>query len=319
MKKYWMLVVVLTWGFAPAATRGASLLDSVQLAALRVLRISGGTRGQRTGFGFLPADDRQQTLTRTRLGLDATIAKRHRSAALNSSRSPNIGAATEHQLSIRQAPQRTSTPNCPISSSRTLISTSRGFGGIDFIRLGRQYVGRPGDFLVYYGPVNDNVMSVRSLQGVTVKENLGACASAACVSRRGWSRTPSPNRASAAMDPRKQDEGTNAGDVNLFYALLNSDQQFKQSIFKTEFELGLLPRHRSKLRSLRRRERHRHRGHPRRNSLSPCPGARDVLALSAEFAAFNAGRNRETVYDTNDVAHQHFTTGFPANTGEPPR
>ncbi|MBK9056651.1 MAG: hypothetical protein IPL82_02260 [Elusimicrobia bacterium] len=75
MKKYWMLLVVLTGGIAPTATRGASLLDSFHLRPYGSFEFRGERAANEQDFDSALADDRQQTLTRTRLGLDATIAK----------------------------------------------------------------------------------------------------------------------------------------------------------------------------------------------------------------------------------------------------
>ncbi|MBL0249346.1 MAG: hypothetical protein IPQ26_01600 [Elusimicrobia bacterium] len=297
MKKYWMLLVVLTGGIAPTATRGASLLDSFHLRPYGSFEFRGERAANEQDFDSALADDRQQTLTRTRLGLDATLAKEI-AGRVEFVRAPRIGSALNSNAQFGKPPTDVNAELSNFFITNAYFDIT-GFGGIDLIRLGRQYAGRPGDLLVYYGPVNDNVMSVRSLQGVTVKENLGRV-QAQLVFAKGVEQDSIPQPGIGGDGSTEADEGTNAGDVNLFYALLNSDQQFKQSIFKTELELGLY----------RGIDKNAARSDDanvidiidtRAKFFVPMPWGTDVLALSAEFA-LNAGQNRETLYDINGVA-----------------
>jgi len=289
MKKY----LLMAMGLAGVAGRadGAALLESFDLRPYGSFEYRGERAANEQDFDSALADDRQQTLTRARLGLDASIADGI-SGRVEFVRAPN-GGAINNNTQFGKPPSDINTELSNFFIQNAYFDL-RGFGGIDLIRLGRQYLGRPGDLLVYYGPVNDNALTVRSLQGITVKENLGKV-QAQLVFAKGVEQDTIPQPGVGGDGSTELDEGTNAGDVNLFYALLNTDEQFKQSIMKTEFELGL------------------YRGIDKNSSLSndanvidiidararffiPMPNGLDVLSFSAE-SAFNAGHNRETIYD----------------------
>lgn len=291
MKKIALLVLAAGVGIVPRAECG-SMLESFDLRPYGSFEYRGERAANEQDFASAGADDRQQTLTRARLGLDATIAKGI-AGRVEFVRGPNSGGVTNDNSQFGKPPRDINTELSNFFIQNAFFDLM-DFGGIDLIRLGRQYLGRPGDLLVYYGPINDNAMTVRSLQGIAIKENLGKVQTQ-LVFAKGVEQDTIPQPGVGGDGSTESDEGTNAGDVNVFYALFNTDEQFKQSVVKTEFELGL------------------YRGIDKNSSRSddanvidiidtrakcflPLPNGTDVLSFSAELA-MNAGRNRETIYD----------------------
>lgn len=84
------------------------------------------------------------------------------------------------------------------------------FFHVEKIRLGRQYVQRPGDLLFHVGPVNDDILSIRGIDGLRAWEAIGKFDIDAFTGKF------SENAGVGNLD--------DTGDVNLSYVRFNSDK-----------------------------------------------------------------------------------------------
>lgn len=294
MKKQVWVALGLGLELGLTAARGAAspFWESFNLRPYGSFEYRGERASNEQDFSSAIADDRQQTLTRTRLGFDATLAKGI-TGRMEFVRGPANGGLPNDNSQFGK-PSKTIDNELANFYIQNAYFDLSDFGGIDRIRLGRQYLGRPGDLLVYYAPINDNAMTVRSLQGITVQENIGKVQTQ-LVFAKGVEQDTIPQPGVGGDGSTELDEGINAGDVNLFYGLLNSDQLLNGSVVKAEFELGL------------------YRGIDKNSNRSDDANVVDIIDTRAKFsiplargadtfsfaaeAALNAGRNRETLYD----------------------
>lgn len=244
-----------------------------------------------TDFDLAENDERGNTVDRVRLGLNLRFSDQLR-GGVEFVRAP-FTAGTPNQDAQFGNPPRSANAELSNFFLENAFLEVDDVLGLDSVRVGRQYIGRPGDFIAYYGPLEDNQLQVRSLQGVSVREQIGLV----------WGQfafaTPVdddsiPQAGVAGDGATNKDDFVDGGDVSLTYGFLNSDGLFKKGWGKFELEAGFyqavdqnsgLSRDSNKLQIYDARARF----------YVPVDG-RDVISLSFEWAA-NAGADRGPVFD----------------------
>lgn len=115
-------------------------------------------------------DTRSETLTRVRLGVDVDFSD-DLSGRLELLRSPN-SAGSSAQYGGGDRPTTASSEQDSITIQNAFVSLG-GFLGLDSLVVGRQYVGDTNDLIAYYGPNNDDLLTVNALDSVSAFKRWG--------------------------------------------------------------------------------------------------------------------------------------------------
>ena len=105
-----------------------------------------------------------------------------------------------------------------------------GILNLDNIRLGRQYLGRMNDAIVYVGPVNDDALSVLSADALAVTSKFGPV-NAEFVTSKVQENADVPGTGSDT-------DATDPGDINMSWLRLASDELVPAGDLKFPLELG---------------------------------------------------------------------------------
>jgi hypothetical protein len=132
------------------------------------LEVLGQQAQNETDFRDSRNDHRGNTITRMRLGMNADLAE-DVSGRVEAVRNSDNGNQVQYGDPGR--PTSVTTEESLITFQNAYLDL-RNFLYTDLVRLGRQYGGRQGDLIAYYGPNNDDAMSVTALDALQVKKRI---------------------------------------------------------------------------------------------------------------------------------------------------
>lgn len=101
--------------------------------------------------------------------------------------------------------------------------------GLDKAKIGRQYVGRPGDLIAYFGPFNDDYLFVTSLSSLVLSKKVGPVDVNAVLAKAN-------DDDFVAFDT---DNGDGSGDQNINWITASSDELIKVEGATFPLEIGL--------------------------------------------------------------------------------
>ncbi|MBK6880243.1 MAG: hypothetical protein IPO76_01205 [Elusimicrobia bacterium] len=101
--------------------------------------------------------------------------------------------------------------------------------GLDKAKIGRQYVGRPGDLIAYFGPFNDDYLYVTSLSSLVLSKKVGPVNVNAVLAKAN-------DDDFVAFDT---DDGDGSGDENINWITASSDELIKVEGATFPLEIGL--------------------------------------------------------------------------------
>jgi len=131
-----------------------------------------GQQGQNefdVGTAGVANDHRGTTTTRLRVGLSADLAEGVKGRVEAVRNSQNGGGIVQ----FGDGPSTITTEQNSIAFQNAYVELNSFLKFIDTIRLGRQYLGRPGDLLVAFLPFNDDSMTVSALDGLSLSKKWG--------------------------------------------------------------------------------------------------------------------------------------------------
>jgi hypothetical protein len=178
------------------------------------LEILGNSANNELDYAGKLNDHRGDTITRVRVGLGF----------------PEITEGVSGRVEfIRNGSPNTmyggSNPNgTTLTNEESIIRIQNGYVDIanflktDQFRIGRQYGGRKGDLLVYYGPIDDDALNVSALDSALVRKKVGpvdALFATGKVTENG-----------AVPGNANDTDATVNGDINLTYLILSSSELF---------------------------------------------------------------------------------------------
>ncbi|MGQ0643888.1 MAG: hypothetical protein ACT4O3_00140 [Elusimicrobiota bacterium] len=224
MKKYLAIFVIALVAGAPyARAEMLGLLNDV--TADGALDISGQQANNETDGDGSAHDRRGAVITRLRLGLNAGLADGVRARLEATRNSGATGAANGGTVMYGGALRPTSltTEQGAIVVQNAYIDLE-DFLTTEWFRLGRHYGGRPGDLLVYYGPYQDDSLTIQSLDGLSVGRKFGPVM-ANFVTGKVMEGAPTTVATDAA----------GAGDINVNWLILGSSELFPEVEIPLEF------------------------------------------------------------------------------------
>jgi hypothetical protein len=159
MKKFAVALAVLALAGVQTGWSGVLGLNNIKSdASIEVKGIQANNE-----VDNLPANDRRgETVTRLRLGASADIVD-------NVSGRLELLRATGQ---FGQGPSSAQTEQDKWSFQNAYVRFAELFT-LQNVTLGRQYAGRRGDLLAYFGPINDDALSTRALDGLSAVRMLG--------------------------------------------------------------------------------------------------------------------------------------------------
>lgn len=180
-----------------------------------------------------PANDhRGNTLTRVRIGLNAEVTEGVNARAELVRNPSSAGAQTQYGDSTR--PSSVDSLATGSVFQNAYIETA-DFLSLDKVRLGRQYVGRQGDPIVYFGPVNDDALGVSALDALSVWKKIGKV-NLLGVTGKMFDDDSLPGTGGSV------DTADGAGDTNLSFLIAGSDELLNLGGYKVPLEVGFYRR-----------------------------------------------------------------------------
>jgi hypothetical protein len=201
------------------------------------LEVLGASANNESDFNGKVNDRRGDTITRVRVGMDADVADdvSARVEVVRNSKDNSTSAAPADMTTYGNANRPTSLQNeLDLIRIQNAYVELKDFLYTDSVRLGRQYGGRKGDLLVYYGPNEDDAMSVNALDALQVQKQIGKV-DALFVTGKAYSTrgVPGSGTDTAANDTAV---GTN-GDINVTYLTLSSAKMIQD--IRLPLEIGI--------------------------------------------------------------------------------
>jgi len=225
MKKYLAILTVLALaGISPV---NAELLGIGKIQAdgsLEILGISASNEDDASSAG----DHRGGTVSRIRLGLGAEITEGV-NGRVEFLRNSNSGANVQFGDNAVGGNDIDAETN-GISIENAYIDIDTLFN-LDLFRIGRHYGGREDDPILYYGPTNDDSLSVTALDGLLVEKKFKK------INVSFLTAKVNEDDAVAATDA---DTAGVIGDVNINAVIIGSDKLVQG--YKVPLELGIYQR-----------------------------------------------------------------------------
>lgn len=205
---------MLAVSLAGSTAFAADVLGLKNLMVDGAIEVKGSRASNETDNNDGARDTRDDTLTRVTVGvgLDVTNGVVGRFEAVRNSGS----AGTESQYGGSGKPSTVGGFFDKTAVTNAYLDLT-DFLEWDKVRLGRQYIGRKGDLLSYVGPVGDDALSVGSVDGLSIWEKVGPVQITG-VTVKFADDDGVPGSGSAT------DAGDAAGDANISYLLLASDE-----------------------------------------------------------------------------------------------
>ncbi len=222
MKKY--IAILAVAAFTGVQTGRAELLGLGKITTDGSLEISGQQANNETDANDSADDSRGAVNTRLRVGLNADVAKGVKGrveAVRNSQSGPTVVQYGDGASTVAAEEAAIAFQNAYLDIEDFLMT--------DSFRIGRQYGGRPGDLLVYYGPVNDDSLTVAALDGVTVTKKLGK------INTLFGTGKVREDDAVANTDAGDVGATATADEANVTWLILSSDELFPTVKVPLEF------------------------------------------------------------------------------------
>ncbi len=172
-------------------------------------------------------DHRGAVNSRVRLGLNAEVTDGVNGRIEMARTSVSAGAGTSVTPNQAGSGADTITAEAGIIGIVNLYLDLNDFLYIDQVRGGRQFVGRPGDFLVYAGPYNDDNLSVNFLDAVSLTKKIGL------VHVTGVTGKPREGHPVAVTD------AAGTGDINVSWITARSSELITSPDVTVPLEIGL--------------------------------------------------------------------------------
>lgn len=166
MKKYCAIVLLPLLLAGPALRAEVPKLSNLSVDGS--LEVLGEQANNETDANGAANDRRGATATRVRLGLEAEMTRGIK-ARVEAVRNPDNGAVSQWG---QNRPSTLAAEENAIAVRNAYLDID-GLLDLDLFRMGRHYGGRPGDALLFYGPREDDGLTVMALDGVLLKKKLG--------------------------------------------------------------------------------------------------------------------------------------------------
>jgi hypothetical protein len=189
------------------------------------LEVLGNQANNETDANDGNKDSRGNTITRMRLGADMGITE-DVTGRVELTRNGESGTHPQYGDGATTAQNELDS----ILVQNAYIDIA-GFLSLDSVRLGRQYVGRPGDLLVFAGAVNDDLLSVASLDALVVKKSFGPV-DALFVTGKANEDDGIPGSGTDT------DADAGSAESNITYGILSSDKLVKSDVVSVPLEIG---------------------------------------------------------------------------------
>jgi hypothetical protein len=172
-------------------------------------------------------DHRGAVNSRVRLGFNADVTDGV-NARIELART-SLSAAAGAGVNPQQAGSGADTINTEggIIAIDSLYVDLNDFLWIDKVRGGRQFVGKPGDFLVYAGPYNDDNLSINFLDALSLTKKVGL------ITLTGVTGKPREGHPVAVTD------AAGTGDINVSWITAQSSELIKGQGMTVPLEVGI--------------------------------------------------------------------------------
>lgn len=221
MKKYAALLTLLV--FTGVQTGWADLVGMGDVTFDGSLEIKGQQANNETDIAGPTVDHRGATATRLRIGanLEPADSVKGRIELVRTAGGTGAGVAQFGDGASTIAGEEGA-----IQLQNAYLSLE-DFLHTDSFSIGRQYVGRPGDLLVYYGPIADDSLTVAALDSVSIGKK--------------WNKFMINLVSGKVMEDdavanADGDDAAGAGDINVSYLTVTTDELIPD--VKVPLELG---------------------------------------------------------------------------------
>lgn len=172
-------------------------------------------------------DHRGAVNSRVRIGLNAEVTEGVNGRIELARTSVSAAAGTGVTPNQAGSGPNTITAEAGIIAIDNLYLDLNDFLWIDQVRGGRQFVGRPGDFLVYAGPYNDDNLSVNFLDALSLTKKIGL------ITVTGVTGKPREGHPVAVTD------AVGTGDINVSWITAQSSELITNPDVRVPLEIGL--------------------------------------------------------------------------------
>lgn len=226
MRNWTVALAALALAGSPAFAADALGLKNISTdGSIEVLGVSASNEADSSD----PANDhRGNTVTRVRVGLSAEVTDDVK-ARVEVVRNPSTTGAAQYGSAA--VPTNLNTEQSAFVIQNSYLDLAN-FLSLDSVRLGRQYVGRANDSIVYFGPVNDDSLSVNALDALAVSKKVGP------VTLLGVTGKVFDNDAVGSTDAGE----AAPGDTNATWITASSDELLKLPNLKVPLEIGYYSR-----------------------------------------------------------------------------
>lgn len=188
------------------------------------LEVLGVQANNETDIDDSNKDSRGATITRVRVGVNMDVTE-DVSGRIELTRNGENGAVSQYGDGASSIDNETAS----IVFQNAYVDLAN-FLGLDNVRLGRQYVGRQGDILLFAGPVNDDLLSISSIDALHLAKKVGPVDILFVTGK-------------AAEDDGVPTSGTEtdangAGEINLTYGSIIVDALMNNDNMSLPLELG---------------------------------------------------------------------------------
>jgi hypothetical protein len=218
-----LLAVFAALGMAGSAFSG-DVLGLKNLSVDGSIEYLGKQANNQTDADDGNEDSTGDTASRVRLGLNAMVTDGV-NARVEAVRLPDW-AGTAAMFGDNTQSAEDETDNFEIKNAYLELD---GILGLDKASIGRQYVGRPGDLLAYFGPFNDDYLYVTSLSSLVLSKKVGMVNVNAVLGKAN-------DDDFLAFDT---DDGDGSGDENINWITASSDELIKVEGATFPLEIGL--------------------------------------------------------------------------------
>lgn len=218
-----LLAVFAALGMAGSAFSG-DLLGLKNVSVDGSIEYLGKQANNQTDANDGNEDSTGDTASRVRLGLNAQVTEGV-NARVEVIRYPDwVGTAAmfgDNTQSVEDETQNFEVKTAFLELDNIL--------GLDKVSIGRQYVGRPGDLIAYFGPFNDDYLFVSSLSSLVASKKVGPVNVNAVLAKAN-------DDDFVAFDT---DNGDGSGDENINWITASSDELIKVEGATFPLEIGL--------------------------------------------------------------------------------
>lgn len=214
----WVSLVIL----GAQSVRAEGFLGLGQLTYDGSLEVLGNQANNETDANGAANDHRGNTITRLRLGINLPDLADGISGRIELVRGSGASVVTSTTTASQYGSGRPTTGHSELESIQVQNAyvDLHDFLQLDKVRLGRQYGGRQGDLLVYYGPRNDDALSVTAFDALRIDKQFSKV-DLTFVTGKAVDDDTAPGGGASDTD---SDDAAAPGDVNASYLILSSDR-----------------------------------------------------------------------------------------------